>query len=106
MERVPAGARFDFEMIYTIYDQHDRDNLRQVFEAMQLLEDDYLGGHGSRGSGKVSFEALAVQWRSKAFYESGKDEDAKKQINGAAQKVADILNNFVDLKTAIKLAGE
>ncbi len=106
MERVPAGARFDFEMIYTIYNGKDRDNLQKVFEAMQLLEDDYLGGHGSRGSGKVSFEALAVEWRSKAYYESGKADDAKTAINGAAQKVADILKNFADLKTAIKLAGE
>ena len=29
--------------------------------ALQLLASDYLGGHGSRGYGKVAFENLTVQ---------------------------------------------
>jgi CRISPR-associated protein Csm3 len=74
-ERVPAGARFEpFEMIYTLYRlngndwQRDADWLAVVFEGMRLLEDDYLGGYGSRGAGKIAFENLKVEWRPLAYY--------------------------------------
>ncbi len=106
MERVPAGAKFSCEMIYTIYNPRDRENLQEVFKAMRLLEDDYLGGHGSRGSGKISFAALQVGWRSAAFYHSGSAADARENLNGQNQTVAEILNNFASLKAAIKFAGE
>jgi CRISPR/Cas system CSM-associated protein Csm3 (group 7 of RAMP superfamily) len=36
-----------------------------VFVALQLVEDDYLGGLGSRGSGKVRFEELEVACKRK-----------------------------------------
>jgi len=60
MERVPRGSEFTFEMVYSIYDmgdngETDRNNVKQVFKALQLLEDSTLGGSGSRGSGKVKF---------------------------------------------------
>ena len=62
LERVPADTVFGpFEMIFSIYDKDkDFDLLKKLFEAMYLLEDDYLGGSGSRGSGKVKFEDLTV----------------------------------------------
>jgi len=70
MERVPAGALFkDFEMVYTLYKLEDAEEdadakrVKKVFEAMQLLEDDYLGGLGSRGSGKIEFEELTISCR-------------------------------------------
>ncbi len=31
-----------------------------VFEAMRLLEDNYLGGSGSRGFGKVKFTNISI----------------------------------------------
>lgn len=65
MERVPAGSVFDgFEMVYSLYGEEDVDILWRVIEAMLLLEDDYLGGMGSRGSGKVAFENVKVSCRS------------------------------------------
>jgi CRISPR-associated protein Csm3 len=106
MERAPAGAVFDFEMIYTIYNALDRNNLLHVFKAMSLLEDDYLGGQGSRGSGKIRFKSLNVDWRPKAFYDSGKATDAQSKINAANSTVAAILTNFSTLTTAIQFAGE
>ncbi|MFQ6043557.1 MAG: type III-A CRISPR-associated RAMP protein Csm3 [Candidatus Poribacteria bacterium] len=70
MERVPAGAIFkEFEFVYNLYQQEDEDKdadverLPRVFEAMQLVEDDYIGGLGSRGSGKVQFKQIDIAFR-------------------------------------------
>ena len=73
VERVPAGAVFkDMEMIFSFYKLNDEpDNglkiefnlLKTVFSAMQMLEDDSLGGLGSRGSGKIEFTDLSIKLR-------------------------------------------
>jgi CRISPR-associated protein Csm3 len=39
-----------------------------------LLEDDSLGGGGSRGSGRVKVEMLRLAWRGRSFYVSGAEE--------------------------------
>ncbi|MCS7065352.1 MAG: type III-A CRISPR-associated RAMP protein Csm3, partial [Fimbriimonadales bacterium] len=77
-ERVPAGTRFEpFEMVYTIYRlkgddwQQDVEWLKVLFEGMRLLEDDYLGGYGSRGAGKIVFENLTVELRPLTYYTKG-----------------------------------
>jgi CRISPR/Cas system CSM-associated protein Csm3 (group 7 of RAMP superfamily) len=94
MERVPAGAEFDFEMVYTIYNPQDRANLKRVFEAMQLLEHDYLGGQGSRGSGQIEFAQLKVGWYPKSFYETGNVSLVVPAINGEHTNVKGVLENF------------
>ena len=71
VERVPAGARFGYSMVFDIFEKADKDHLGLVFESMHLLENDYLGGYGSRGSGQISFESVQITWRSKADYRSG-----------------------------------
>ncbi len=70
MERVPAGAIFDkAEMVFSLYEgegcsaQKDLERLKILLEAMQLVEDDYIGGLGSRGSGKVAFTNIQVSFR-------------------------------------------
>ena len=69
IERVPAGAVFEsFEMVFSLYDARDVERLATVIEAMQLLEDDYLGGLGSRGGGKIAFEGLKIYARNRADY--------------------------------------
>lgn len=53
-ERVPAGAKFKLNMVLNIFEGEDEAELKSTLEkAIQLLEDDYLGGHGSRGYGQV-----------------------------------------------------
>lgn len=59
-ERVPAGVEFDFELVFSLYDKENGKRLEKLVEAMQLLEGDFLGGQGSRGSGKVKFVDLKV----------------------------------------------
>jgi CRISPR-associated protein Csm3 len=56
-ERVPAGAEFAFEISIRIFDEDDEDEIVGfVEEGLALLEQDYLGGSGSRGYGKVSLD--------------------------------------------------
>lgn len=59
-ERVPVGSKFDFEIVYAIYDVEglkvrDVDLIPRVFTAMRLVEHSALGGSGSRGYGQVRF---------------------------------------------------
>lgn len=64
LERVPAGAKFNFEMVYTVenIDQAGED-IKNLAIALAILEDDALGGHGSRGYGKVKFENFKFYYR-------------------------------------------
>lgn len=57
-ERVPAGAEFDFEIVYRLMDtgddgQTDRANFKHLEKALELLQLDGLGGYISRGYGQV-----------------------------------------------------
>ena len=61
MERVPAGAVFaPMELVYSVYLPGDVELFGRLLTALQLVQDDYLGGQGSRGSGKVCFEGLEL----------------------------------------------
>jgi|Deesub1362A_J573_1020465.scaffolds.fasta_scaffold02849_2 CRISPR-associated protein Csm3 len=65
-ERVPAGARFDLEMIYRVFDLEGLEGAKPdeefleavVWPALRLVELDSLGASGSRGYGKVRFAGL------------------------------------------------
>jgi len=75
LERVPAEAIFGpFEMVFSLYEEGDVDLLPRLFETMRLLEDDYLGGSGSRGSGKVRFENVQVAVKSVDAYAEEKPD--------------------------------
>ena len=55
-ERVPAGAEFNTEFIINVWDDDDEQELLALFEkGIRLLENDYLGGSGSRGYGQIKF---------------------------------------------------
>jgi CRISPR-associated protein Csm3 len=90
LERVPAGARFKLRMVFDVLCEEDKDLVKRVFEGLRLLEDDALGGGGSRGSGRVRFANLKLVWRNRAFYSSGGDEAelATGADLGAIQKLA------------------
>lgn len=69
LERVPAGAVFaPAELVFSVYEAADYDRLKVVIDAMQMVEDDYLGGAGSRGSGKVRFSDIEVSARKSGDY--------------------------------------
>ncbi|MFB3779176.1 MAG: type III-A CRISPR-associated RAMP protein Csm3 [Bryobacteraceae bacterium] len=74
LERVPAGARFQIRCVIDILCQEDKVLPAVLVEGMRLLEDDTLGGGGSRGSGRVGFSKMRLAWRSRGFYASGAPE--------------------------------
>ena len=47
-ERVPAGTEFEGAVIVKLFSKNDSNLLRLLAEGFSLLEDDYLGGSGSR----------------------------------------------------------
>lgn len=54
IERVPAGSKFDGEIILSIYEKDKEEELKaKLEEGIELLKDSYLGGSGSRGYGKI-----------------------------------------------------
>jgi len=58
-ERVPKGAKFDFELVYSVENvEQAREDLQNLLQCIMVLEDDALGGHGSRGYGKVRFQSM------------------------------------------------
>lgn len=62
IERVPAGTKFAFELIYTIIDDSEvKEDLNTLKDGLQLLKLDYLGGHGTRGYGRVEIDITEVK---------------------------------------------
>ena len=75
LERVPASARFRFRMVLDVLCAEDKPLLARVAEGLRLLEDDALGGGGSRGSGRVNFTGVSLTWRNKEYYAKGAPEN-------------------------------
>lgn len=69
LERVPAGAVFEYEMVYNILKCEDVDYIKTLIQGMRLLEDDYLGGSGSRGYGRVKFNEIKIEIKTAQAYE-------------------------------------
>ena len=66
IERVVPGVEFDFEIAYRVIDTDDNGSTDEkyfkevVLEGLKLLQNDYLGGGGSRGNGQIEFKDLKV----------------------------------------------
>ncbi len=61
LERIPAGAEFDIEIVLQEYEGDNiSDMIEFVKEGLRLVQQTYLGGFGSRGSGNVSFHELQL----------------------------------------------
>ena len=70
IERVTPGTCFSFEIVYRVLDMgdnnnRDEDNFSLVVKSLIGLENDTLGGSGSRGCGKIAFKNIEVE--SKTF---------------------------------------
>jgi len=65
MERVVPGVKFKFELVYRIIDMDGDDGKKDVelfepvvIKGLRLLQNDFLGGGGSRGNGRIKFIGL------------------------------------------------
>ncbi|KYC48406.1 MAG: RAMP superfamily protein [Candidatus Methanofastidiosum methylothiophilum] len=69
LERVVPGVEFDFSLVFKVLEKNNtpQENTTKsdeelfneiVLPALAMLEQDYLGGGGSRGNGKVQFRGL------------------------------------------------
>ena len=61
LERVPAGSEFDFQIVYNVEDPEEvKEDMENILLMMEVLEDDYLGGHGTRGYGRIKFKDFSI----------------------------------------------
>lgn len=61
IERVPAGMQFDFQLVYNLENKEEScEDMEVLRDGFRLLQLDYLGGHGSRGYGRVAFSDFSV----------------------------------------------
>lgn len=76
IERVPARVQFGFEVVLNVFQGNkefeelpEEEAVKMLFAGMQLLQEDYLGGSGSRGSGQIRFHIESVLERDvKTYY--------------------------------------
>ena len=71
IERVIAGSRFEFALIYEVAANSEtsevpsaeeiKEDFQTIVTGLRLLELDYLGGHGTRGYGRVQFHDLTAR---------------------------------------------
>ena len=67
-ERVPAGAQFKLNMVLNIFEGENEQRLKETLQlAIRLLQDDCLGGHGSRGYGQVEIRLDSQDGRTETY---------------------------------------
>jgi len=61
-ERVPAGIKFEFNIRLKVLENDNEKVFKDMIEkGLSLIENDYLGGSGSRGYGRVLF--IDKEWK-------------------------------------------
>jgi CRISPR-associated protein Csm3 len=88
-ERVPKGARFDLKIVINIFKSEVKEKasdnealfLNSTFSALRLIQDDYLGGGGSRGNGQISFDITKMEQRTANYYTGTQTEEEKKEAD-------------------------
>ena len=62
IERVVRGAQFGMEIIYNVEDAEQiEEDFANIRAGLSLIENDYLGGGGSRGNGRMTFGDLRAE---------------------------------------------
>ena len=70
IERAIRGSRFELNMIYDITSDKQSaedilaeaaEDMKTLADGMRMLQLDYLGGHGTRGYGKVQFDGIHLE---------------------------------------------
>ena len=70
---MPAGSEFNFQIVYNVENPKEvEEDMKNILLMMNVLEDDYLGGHGTRGYGRIKFKNLSLEL--KTYTEENKKE--------------------------------
>ena len=120
-ERVPVGSKFVGELVYSIYkidikenekensDEKENEDLmngkmdieyiEKVIQALQLVEDSYLGGGGTRGSGKIKIEVAADDIRIRTPNDYKREGEQSNQTqNSEEEKDKQEIEKWISLK--------
>lgn len=111
IERVVAGSKFNFELVYSVFDvkkpgsspqSEIEKDLKHLRMALLMLEHNFLGKSGSRGYGRVKFYLAEPVWVSKDDYQNGSEN--LKKANSPLPKF-DALNALGDAWLVPNLAN-
>jgi len=106
VERIPAGAEFSYEVIYDLEDEVQcLEDLENLLNCMAVLEDDYLGGHGSRGYGKIRFLDNRLALRGKDYY-LGKDGEKVLADRESLSRLREILGELYEREIKLVFGRE
>lgn len=62
LERVPAGAKFAFKLVYNCENEEDlKEDIENLAKALKMIQLDYIGGSGTRGYGKIAFSNFEAE---------------------------------------------
>jgi len=103
LERVPAGSQFNFELSYTV-ERNDqvKEDLQNIAIALAILEDDALGGHGSRGYGKIKFQNFDFKYRDINQYKQIVSDDSASAAEALnLEDTSQLLANFNQVQNLI-----
>ena len=120
-ERVPVGSKFVGELVYSIYKidikenekensdekenedlmngKMDIEHISKVIQALQLVEDSYLRGGGTRGSGKIKIEVAADDIRIRTPNDYKREGEQSNQTqNSEEEKDKQEIEKWISLK--------
>ena len=62
IERSVAGSEYELDLIYNVVNEDEMiEDFKTINEGLRLLTYDYLGGHGSRGYGRIRFSDVDLE---------------------------------------------
>lgn len=102
LERVPAGSEFKFELVYTVEDAAQaEEDLKNIAITLAILEDDALGGHGSRGYGKVKFQNFELHYHDVQQYLRVASGDQTEQKPIILTNTAELIKDFSQVRSLL-----
>ncbi len=103
VERVPAGMEFNLDIVVNVWEDKldkefsfkelkEEEMMNLLFRGLQLLQDDYLGGKGSRGSGQIKICIESIKERSKEYY-IGDEDLGETGFSDSAHQIPEALSS-------------
>lgn len=103
VERIPRGSEFEVRMTYRIFDgARDLNYLKAVFQSMKLVEEDYLGGYGSRGYGRIRFKAIKIKCLKPEYFEEPHNDANILIYHKQYDSLEDLIREFEQIKEILK----